>query len=111
MYLATRHRSGIDALTTLLVVLYVLTSGFGLHWTLWFIPFALLADDLKNLNWYTLGALLYMLPSYYRFHFDPLLLRWLSPEHMNLVLIICALPVWVLCIGWAVRRLGYAEIP
>jgi hypothetical protein len=106
VYWATRRKSGISALVTLLVILYVLTSGFGLQWTLWVVPFALLAGDLKWLSYYTLGALLYMLPAYYGYHFDPVLLRYVSPEQMNIILIVSAIPVWVLSVGWALRRLG-----
>jgi len=105
VYWVTRRESGLGALATLLVVLNVLTSGFGLQWTLWVVPFALLADDLRGLNLYTLGALFYMLPSYYGYHFDPLLLRWLLPEQVNIILLVVAVPVWVLSIQWALRRL------
>ena len=94
---------------TLLVVLYVLTSGFGLQWTLWVVPFAILAGDLRRLDWYTLAALVYMLPAYYGFHFEPLLLRWLSSEQMSVVLIACAIPVWLVCVWWALGRLREAR--
>lgn len=105
VYWKTRREDALDAFTTLLVVLYLLTSGFGLQWTVWVVPFAVLVGDLTALNWYTLGALLYMLPAYYGYHFDPVLLRWFSPEHMNTILIASAVPVWVLVARWAWRRL------
>jgi hypothetical protein len=105
VYWVTRRQRALDALLTLVVMLYVLTSGFGLQWALWVVPFAILVGDLRRLDWYTLAALLYMLPAYYGYHFEPLLLRWLSPEQMSVVLIVCALPVWLVCVWWALSRL------
>jgi hypothetical protein len=104
-YWMTRRATAISALTTLLVVLFVLTSGFGLQWTLWVVPFALLAGDSWGSKWYTLGALVYMLPAYYGYHFEPLLLRWMSPDEMAMILLASAIPVWVLSVRWALRRL------
>jgi hypothetical protein len=109
VYWITRRQPAMDAWVTLLVVLYVLTSGFGLQWALWVVPFAILAGDLRRLDLYTLAALLYMLPAYYGYHLEPLLLRWLSPEQMSVVLIACAIPVWLLCVWWAACRLGDAS--
>jgi Gpi18-like mannosyltransferase len=109
VYWVTRRQRAIDALLTLLVVLYVLTSGFGLQWALWVVPFAILAEDLRRLNWYTFAALLYMLPAYYGYHFEPLFLRWLSSEQMSVVLIACAIPVWFVCVWWAFSRLREAS--
>jgi hypothetical protein len=109
VYWVTRRESGISSLTTLLVVVYALTSGFGLQWTLWVVPFALLAGDLRELNLYTLGALIYMLPSYYGYHLEPVFLRWMTPQRMNVILMACAIPVWIVTVYWALRRLGTAR--
>jgi hypothetical protein len=109
VYWATRRQAALDAWVTLLVVLYVLTSGFGLQWTQWVVPFAILAGDQWRLDRYVLAALLYMLPAYYGYHFEPLLLRWLSPEQMSVVLIACAIPVWLVCVWWALSRLRDAR--
>jgi Gpi18-like mannosyltransferase len=109
VYWVTRRQLAMDAWVTLLVVIYVLTSGFGLQWTLWVVPFAILAGDLWRLDRYTLAALLYMLPAYYGYHLEPLLLRWLSSEQMNVVLIACAIPVWLVCVWWALSRMRDAS--
>jgi Gpi18-like mannosyltransferase len=109
VYWVTRRQRAMDAWVTLLVVLYVLTSGFGLQWTLWIVPFAILAGDAWRLDRYTLAALLYMLPAYYGYHFEPLLLRWLSSEQMTVVLLACAIPLWLVCVWWAVSRLRDAS--
>ena len=110
VYWLTRRQRSIDALLTLLLTLYVLTSGFGLQWTLWVVPFAILAGDLRRLNRYTLAALLYMLPAYYGYHFEPLLLRWLAMEQATVVLIVCAIPVWLVCVWWLLSRLRAASL-
>ena len=109
VYWLTRRQRAVDAMLTLLVIVYVLTSGYGLQWTLWVVPFAILAGDLRRLDLYTAAALLYMLPAYYGYHFEPLLLRWLSSEQMSVVLIVCAIPVWLLCVWWASGRLREAR--
>jgi hypothetical protein len=111
VYWVTRRQRAIDALLTLLLVLYVLTSGFGLQWALWVVPFAILAGDLRRLDLYTLAALLYMLPAYYGYHLEPVLLRWLSFDQTSMILIACAIPLWLVCIGWALRRLRDAGRP
>jgi hypothetical protein len=110
-YWVTRRQRATDALLTLLLVLYVLTSGFGLQWALWVVPFAILAGDLGRLNLYTLAALIYMLPAYYGYNFEPLMLRWLSSDQTSVVLIACAIPLWLVCIWWALRRLHDASRP
>jgi hypothetical protein len=109
VYWLTRRESGIAALTTAILALYVLTAGFGLQWTLWVVPFAILAGDLAGLNLYTLGALAYMLPAYYGYHFDPLLPRMVSSEQMTIILTASAIPVWVVSVWWTLRRLIFAR--
>jgi hypothetical protein len=109
VYWVTRRQRAMDALLTLLLVLYVLTSGFGLQWALWVVPLAILVGDQRRLDLYTLAALLYMLPAYYGYHLDPLLLRWLSFEQVSVVLIACAIPVWLVCVWWALCRLREAR--
>jgi hypothetical protein len=105
VYWLTRRDRAIDALTSAILALYVLTTGFGLQWTLWVVPFAVLAGDLAGLNLYTLGALVYMLPAYYGYHFDALLPRTVSPEQMTIILTASAIPVWVVLVWWTLRRL------
>ena len=109
VYWLTRKQSARDAFLTLVLVLYALTSGFGLQWAMWVVPFAILAGDLRRLDWYTLAALLYMLPAYFGYHLEPVLLRWLSFDQMSAVLIACAIPVWLVCVWWALRRLSDAR--
>lgn len=105
VYWVTKRQRAIDALLTLLLALYVLTSGFGLQWALWVVPVAILAGDLRRLDLYTLAALIYMLPAYYGYHLEPLFLRWMSSEQMSVALIACAIPVWLVCVWWLLCRL------
>jgi hypothetical protein len=104
-YWLTRRQQAIDALVTAILTLYVFTSGFGLQWMLWVVPFALLVGDWGAADQYVAGALIYMLPSYYGYHLDSTLGSSLSFRYMALIMQLCALPAWAITILWLVRRL------
>lgn len=46
----TRRQSNMNAWTTVLLVVYALTLGFGLQYLVWIIPFAAWLDDRRGLN-------------------------------------------------------------
>jgi hypothetical protein len=108
-YWLTRRQASVEALVTALLVLYVSTSGFGLQWVLWVVPFALLAGDVRGLDWYVLGTLVYMLPSYYGYHLDSTLANAISFERLAVLMHICAIPAWVITLVWVIRRLVTAR--
>jgi hypothetical protein len=108
-YWITRRQTGLEALVTAVLALYVSTIGFGLQWVLWVVPFALLAGDLRAMDWYVLGSLVYLLPSYYGYHLDPTLAGLITFERMAVVMQVCAIPAWIVTLVWLVRRLVEAR--
>jgi len=100
----TRHQSVMNAWTTVLLVVYVLTLGFGLQYLLWIIPFAAWLDDRRGLNWFTLGALIYLSVNYYGYHMDDLLPRTAGPVLTQSVLQLVAFPVWLAALAWLIMR-------
>jgi len=105
-YWLTRRQASIEALVTAFLALYASTSGFGLQWVLWVVPFALLAGDIRGMDWYVLGTLIYLLPSYYGYHLDPTLANLISFERMAVVMQVCAIPAWVITLVWVAHRLA-----
>lgn len=108
-YWLTRRQASLEALVTALLALYVSTIGFGLQWMLWGVPFALLAGDRRAMNWYVLGSLVCMVPSYYGYHLDDTLTSLISFERMAVVMQACAIPAWAIDLVWIVRRLAAAR--
>ena len=108
-YWLTRKQASIQALVTALLALYVCTSGFGLQWVLWVVPFALLAGDVQGMDWYVLGTLIYLLPPYYGYHLDQTLAHLISFERMVVVMQVCAIPAWAIALVWVARRLVAAR--
>ncbi len=100
----TRRQSIMNAWTTILLVVYVLTLGFGLQYLLWIIPFAAWLIDRRWLNWFTLGALLYLSVNYYGYHMDDLLPRTVGFAWTTAILQLVALPIWAVTIAWLISR-------
>ena len=103
-YWLTRKQASIEALTTGLLALYVSTSGFGIQWLSWVVPFALLAGDIRGMDWYVLGNLVYLLPGYYGYNLDSTLANLISFERMGVLIQICSIPAWVTTLAWVTRR-------
>lgn len=104
----TRRQDSIEALTTAILVLYVSTSGFGVQWLIWVIPFALMAGDVRGIDWYVLGHLVFLIPAYYGYNLDQTLSNLISFERMAVLMQLCSLPAWVITLVWVVRRLAVA---
>ncbi|MGC8947516.1 MAG: glycosyltransferase 87 family protein [Anaerolineae bacterium] len=104
-YWLTRKESTIAALVTAILTLYVFTPGFGLQWLLWVVPFAILAEDVGMLNKYVVGALLYMVPSYFGYHLDTTLTALLSSPRMMVIMQVCGIPGWLITVVWLIKRL------
>jgi hypothetical protein len=105
----TWRQGSLDALTTILLTMLAVTAGMGLQWLLWVAPFALLAGDIRGLNWYTAGAVTYLVLQLYGYHFSPWLFEVFDPATARNLLILTSYPAWIVVIVWAVRRLlpGY----
>jgi len=108
-YWLTRRQASVEALTTTILALYVSTSGFGVQWLLWIVPFALLAGDVRGMDWYVLGHLVFLLPVYYGYNLDPTIANLISFERMAVLMQICGIPAWVITLVWVIRRLVTAR--
>jgi hypothetical protein len=100
----TRRQSIMNAWTTVLLVVYALTLGFGLQYLVWIIPFAAWLDDRRGLNWFTLGALIYLGVNYYGVHLDDFLIRTVGAASTQTILQIVAIPVWLTSLAWLMMR-------
>lgn len=103
----SRTRSTIQALVMVILALYASTSGFGLQWGLWVIPFALLSgnDDSRWVKRYVAALLLHLLPSYFGYHLDPSLAIMVGFQKIALVMQISAIPAWLITLFWLSQRL------
>jgi hypothetical protein len=86
-------------------VFYVLTAGFGVHYLLWIVPFALAARD----GWlapYTAAATLALLAAYVmgpQAAYLPPISDWPPIESplREFVARLVSLPAWLVCLGWS----------
>ncbi len=101
----TRRQPALKSFVTCLLTVYVVTLGFGLQYLVWVVPFAAYLDDRRGLNWFTLGALVYLVVNYYGLHMDPLITRVLEPPVAEIVLRAASIPAWLAAVGWLLARL------
>lgn len=107
----TRRQPALEALLTLLLVMFVVTVGFGIQWLVWLVPFALLAGEYRRLRVYTLAATLMLAVHLFGLHMVPWLTEWLPPTTADLVIRLSALPAWFVVAAWAVTRVRASATP
>src|SRR5690606_19582454 len=107
----TRRQPALEALLTLLLVMFVVTVGFGIQWLVWLVPFALLAGEYRWLRAYTLAATLMLAVHLFGLHMVPWLSEWLPPTAADLVIRLSALPAWFVVAAWAVTRVRASATP
>lgn len=100
----TRRDSALDAILTVILTVFVVTVGFGIQWLVWPVPFALLAREEGWSKAYSVAGAFMLLVHLYGLHMVPWLGEWLSPEAANWLIRLSALPVWLIVVGWTVRR-------
>jgi hypothetical protein len=101
----TRRQGSLNALTTLLVGILVITPGMGLQWLLWLIAPAILAGDRRGLNWFTLGGVIYLALQLFGYHMNPLVLQLFDGHTAVSLIIISSFPAWFAAVGWLLYRL------
>lgn len=106
----TRRQLVVDAIVTTLLVMFVVTVGFGIQWLVWPVPFALLAGDYRWLKGYSLAGALMLTVHLYGLHMYPWLNEWLSPVSADWVIRLSAIPAWIIVVLWAGRRLQRAQM-
>ena len=100
----TRRQSILDSWVTCLLVVYAVTLGFGLQYLVWIVPFAIYVGERRWLNWFTAGALVYLVLNYYGLHMDSLIARLLDPNTGQIVLLLAAFPIWLVVWRWLFAR-------
>lgn len=105
-YWFTRARSAIQALVTAILALYASTTGFGLQWGLWIIPFALLSGDDLWVRRYVAAMLLHLVPSYFGYHLDQSLTHLIGFHWMALIMQASSIPAWAMILFWLCRLLS-----
>ena len=95
-----------QAFLTIIVTFYAVTHAFSIQYLMWVVPLALLVQDHRNLERYTLAAYAYMLVAYVGLILD---YRWASimrlPIADRFVIIPTSLPAWLITVHWASYRI------
>jgi hypothetical protein len=102
------------AFLTIIVTFYAVTHAFSIQYLMWVVPLAILAQDHRHLERYTLAAYAYMLVAYVGLVLEPRFESLMRLTIANRFIIIpLGLPVWLISTHWAVQRLigsrTYAE--
>lgn len=107
----TRRQSLLDAFLTLLLAIFTVTTGFGIQWLVWLVPFALLAGEERRLRVYSLAATFMLTVHLFGLHMAPLLLERLPATTAMTLIRLSALPAWVVVVVWFAARLREARRP
>jgi hypothetical protein len=101
-----RKESAHAGLLTILVTFFAGTHAFSIQYLIWLIPFAILDQEYKWLRYYTLAAFAYMFLVYntliLEMHITDLLPL---PQADWFIIMPAGLPAWIVCMGWAYKRL------
>jgi hypothetical protein len=100
----TRRQDSLNALTTLLVAILVVTPGMGLQWLFWLIAPAVLAGAGRGLNWFTLGGVIYLGLQLFGYHMNPLVFQLFDDYAAVSLIIISSFPAWFAAVGWLLYR-------
>ena len=101
----TRRQDALNALLTIILIVFSIMLGMGLQWLLWPIAFAVLASEDRWLKWYSITGTLMMLVHLYGLHLYPWLNQLLEPQTATTILRLASLPVWVTVLLWTLSRL------
>jgi len=106
-----RHEAPQAGVLTILLGFIAITHAFSIQYLMWVVPFAILEQEQKWLNRYTIGAFAYMFLAYttliLEFHITNLL-PW--PQADWWIIIPASIPAWLVAVGWLVHRLRTIQI-
>ncbi len=102
---ATRHQPVIDALVTAVLAVFSVTMGIGIQWLLWVVPFAIIADDIKWMKWYSVSGMIFLLVQLYGLHMVPGLSYYFDNETSMIIFRLGSVPAWVTTVLWTGSRL------
>jgi hypothetical protein len=106
----TRKQASVDSLTTIILSIFAVSVGMGIQWLVWVVPFAILADDIKWLRWYTLAVILFMLVQLYGLHMYPWLQQLFEPDVADTIFRLSSVPAWITVVLWTIRRLRLPKV-
>ncbi len=104
----TRRQDALNALLTIILIVFTFMLGMGLQWLLWPIAFAVLASEERWLKWYSIMGTLMMLVHLYGLHLYPWLNQLFNPQTATTLLRLSSLPVWIIVVIWAFSRLRHS---
>ena len=110
--LRARKESVSASVLTILVSFLAYSHAFSIQYLVWVVPFAVLNHEYKWLRLFTLSAFIYMFLTYNTLILAnniTNLLPW--PEADWFVIMPSGLPVWLVCMAWALQRLVKPEEP
>jgi hypothetical protein len=101
-----RHETPAAGILTILVSFLALTHAFAIQYLVWLIPFAIIDDNNRWLNIYTVTAYFYMVLVYFSLILTTSITRVMPlPQADWFIIMPAALPVWVVTILWTLDRL------
>ena len=91
---------------TILLAFIAITHAFSIQYLMWVVPFAILEQEQRWLNRYTIGAFAYMFLAYTTLILESHITNLLPWPQADLWIIIPAsIPAWLVSVGWLVQRL------
>jgi hypothetical protein len=101
-----RHESPAAGILTILVSFLALTHAFAIQYLVWVLPFAIIVNNNRWLNTYTITGYLYMFLAYFGLILTPSI-TWVMPLPQAdwFIIMPAALPVWIVTIFWMIDRL------
>lgn len=106
----TRKETIPAALTTIILAVFAASSGMGIQWLLWIVPFAILDGDHRWLKWYSFAGMLFLLVQLYGLHMYPWLYELFSPETADFLVRLGSLPAWLTVTLWTIVRLRRGNV-
>lgn len=105
-----RHESPQAGIFTILLAFLALTHAFSIQYLMWIVPFAILEQEWRWLNRYTIGAFAYMFLAYTTLILEAPIMNVLPwPQADWWIIIPAGIPVWLVTVGWLINRLRIIE--
>lgn len=107
-YMLTYKKRILSIILTVLTVLLAISAGMGIQWLVWVVPFAVLQEEQKWLNAYTVAASVMILGHLYGLHFHPWTYDLFGKQFGFALVQLTSIPAWFVVTAWAIIRLRRA---
>lgn len=104
-YMLTYKQRISSIILTVLAVALAISAGMGIQWLVWIVPFAVLEEEQKWLNAYTIAASFMILGHLYGLHFHPWAYKFFGEQRGFALVQMTSIPAWFVVISWAISRL------